>query len=352
MAEPRTINDPTDNSGARVINGALQVTGSISTSDPSVGPVGNATPGNATFVGFGNATGNLTGVSTANPLPITGTISASNPSVSPTATPVPGNATLVGFSNAAGNLTPGSLGNNTAANSLSVVVATNQAAIPVNANVTGGNVVVTGNVVLPANITANVTSVPANMTVQVTNTPAVTVSSGNIVVTGNVVLPANITANVTGPVAGNSTVGGQPVQVAFRALSAESVPNGNNTVVQPAADLVGKTITSPYANKENMLRGNVTVANTTAANLTGLTTQSGFKIYNTAVQAFRTDAGATLVYITINDTGNTTVPLPPNGGAAVNYPIPLVLAANTTANVTLSANVTSVLVNAQGYFGT
>lgn len=234
--------------------------------------------------------------------------------------------------------------------------------------VVGGNLSVSGNVTptanstvqvtnnvtttIQANATVAVTSVPANQTVSVTSMPAnITANITAIVANQTVVVNGN--TSVVGPVAANVTVAGNPVQAAYRALSAEAVPNGNNTVILPATDLVGKTITSPYANKENMLRGNATIANTTAVAIVGMGAQgANLKVYITSVQAFRTDAGTTLVYLTLNDTGNTTIPLPPNGGAGFNYPVPLVLAANVSANVTLSANITSALISAQGYFGT
>jgi hypothetical protein len=378
MAEPRTINDPSDNSAARVISGALQVSitsGNIAASNPSVAPTGAAVPGNATAIGFQNAGGNLTIPSAANPLPVSFAASGNTTVIGPTAVGSPaanppvliagtGNAAATGLVqvlkvDSGGNISDNlaqvggaaiTLGNNTAANSLPVVIATNQGSVPVtptanstvNLTQVSGTTVTAGNstaanslsVVIATNQAAIPVTVPANITANVT------------------AMVANITANVTGPVAGNSTVGGNPVQTGYRAVTAETVPNGNNTVIQPVTDAVGKTINQPYANKENMLRGNCTVANTTAVAITGLGAQgAAFKIYITSIQAFRTDAGATLVYVTINDTGNTTVPLPPNGGAAVNYPVPLVLAANTAANITLSANVTSVLVSAQGYFG-
>lgn len=308
-----------------------------------------------------------------NPLPITGNISVS-PSANQTVVVTNGtvNANITG-----GNVTAAI--QSVPAN-MSVAVSTVPANQTVNVTNTP-NVAVTSvpanqTVVvnsMPANITANITATVANQTVQVTNTPNVAVTSVPANQTVNVTtFPANITANVTatvanqtvvvngnasvvGPVAGNATVAGNPVQVAYRALSAEPAPvYGNNTVGQPSMSIEGKAINLPYANKENMLRGTATVSNITAANITGMSAQgANQKIYITSAQAYRTDAGNTTVFLTLNDTANTTIPLAPNNGyGPIYYPIPLVLAANVSANVTLSANITSAKLSVQGYFGT
>jgi len=84
-----------------------------------------------------------------------------------------------------------------------------------------------------------------------------------------------------------------------------------------------------------------------------------YKIYLTGIQCFRTDAGTSMAYITINDTASSVFPLPPitaGGGFIVgNLRSPLVVTAavssKTTAQFTVSTSLTTVYCNMQGYQG-
>jgi predicted secreted protein len=76
----------------------LDISGTISATNPSVGTNTSTAPTSSTEIGLIDGTGKLQGVSSTNPLPITGTISASNPSVSTTGAAVPTSATMVGGS--------------------------------------------------------------------------------------------------------------------------------------------------------------------------------------------------------------------------------------------------------------
>ena len=51
---------------------AVLIEGSISATNPSVGPNGDPVPDESTQIGFEDGSGNLTNISAANPLPVTG----------------------------------------------------------------------------------------------------------------------------------------------------------------------------------------------------------------------------------------------------------------------------------------
>jgi hypothetical protein len=77
--------------------------GTISGGNAAAGLTGDPVPTSADYIGF-NVSGNLVGVSAANPLPITGSISASNPSVGSTGSTAPTSATEMGVIDNSGNL--------------------------------------------------------------------------------------------------------------------------------------------------------------------------------------------------------------------------------------------------------
>jgi hypothetical protein len=284
------------------------------------------------------------------------------------------------------------LGNNTAANSLPVVVATNQGSIPVtlaanqtiNLDQVGGAAYALGNNTaanaMPVVIASNQASVPvtpsANSTVNVTqvgggnlalgnataaNSVPVTVATnqGNIPVTVQS-MPANITANITaivanqtvqvtgGQAATGAALAGNPITVGGQALTAQPVQQGNATVVPFALDAGGKVINLPFASKELMVRGAATISNTTTVSVIAAQ-GSGNKTYITSLQLGNT--GNATVTANFTDSANTTVIIPSGGGSNINFGIPLVTAANAAFSATLSANTTSVFVSAQAFVG-
>ena len=96
-----------DNNGYLEVNvvGGITVTGGSFTA-ASDGPTGSAVPLDASFVGYKDMSGNLTGVSASTPLPITGniTVTATDPSVGVVGSSAPADATQMGFVSG-GNLT-------------------------------------------------------------------------------------------------------------------------------------------------------------------------------------------------------------------------------------------------------
>jgi hypothetical protein len=98
-----------DSNGYLEVNvvGGITVTGGSFTA-ASDGPTGTNVPLNAAFMGYRNSSGILTGVGTTTPLPITGSIATSDPSVGVIGATTPTDASLIGF-NSGGNLATPSL---------------------------------------------------------------------------------------------------------------------------------------------------------------------------------------------------------------------------------------------------
>jgi hypothetical protein len=148
-----------------------------------------------------------------------------------------------------------------------------------------------------------------------------------------------------------AAVPGAGSAIGGRAQSSEAAKTTNGFQTAPALDLTGKTITSPFANRENYVRGSTSTAGTTATQL--IAAQGSNEIYVTGVQCFRTDAGTTMVYVTLDDSVSTTIPVPAGGGAIPNYSVPLVVAAGSALTFTPNAAVSggSIFCSAQGYTG-
>lgn len=142
----------------------------------------------------------------------------------------------------------------------------------------------------------------------------------------------------------------------LKALSSEPAAATTTNPVPAMADLVGKQVTSPYANRENMVRCAVTItASTAATTCTGMGAQgASVKIYVTDLCVTRNDAGTTAITATLNDSATSIVDLPNNGGGGgfcKSYNVPLVIAANTAFQVTLGTSITSGHVTASGFTG-
>jgi hypothetical protein len=78
------------------------------------------------------------------------------------------------------------------------------------------------------------------------------------------------------------------------------------------------------------------------------------RIYVSSVECFRTDAGTTATYVTLNDDGATVIGLPNSGGGGGSnmvFPNPLTVPAATALKFTASSGVSTVYCNAQGFTG-
>lgn len=183
-------------------------------------------------------------------------------------------------------------------------------------------------------------------------------STSALQTTGNTSL-ASIATNTAAPTAQGVTASGSsltenPLANGGKAQSSETaVTNGQK--VSLLLDLVGKLVTSPYANRENFLNCAVTDNANTATTCTGMGAQgASVKIYITDLCLTRSDAGTTAISATLNDSATTILDLPNSGGGGgvcKAYNVPLQVAANTAFQVTMSSATTSVHISASGYKG-
>lgn len=153
-----------------------------------------------------------------------------------------------------------------------------------------------------------------------------------------------------------ATGSGVPDDALYEAGNAQSSePSAATTGYLTGAffDLVGKRVTSPYANRENMVRGAGSGSSTSA--ITMLDAQgSGVKIYATDLTITRNDAGTSAISVTLNDTASTVIDIPNNGGGggfSHTYNVPLAFAANTAATCTASSGVTTLHCSLAGFKG-
>lgn len=78
------------------------------------------------------------------------------------------------------------------------------------------------------------------------------------------------------------------------------------------------------------------------------------RIYVTAAQCGRTDAGTTAVRVTFNDDASTVMVLPNSGGGGfvtAQFPSPLTVAASSGFKFTASGSISTIYCNAQGFTG-
>lgn len=137
------------------------------------------------------------------------------------------------------------------------------------------------------------------------------------------------------------------------AVNAEPTAAINGQWIAHDCTLSGKQIVAPYANKENYVSGAASATGTGATTIIAAG-GSGVKLYITSVQCYRSDAGTTAAYVTLDDGASTIVVLPNGGGgggATLTLPIPLVVAANTAFTFTASTSLTTVYCSGQGFKG-
>lgn len=143
----------------------------------------------------------------------------------------------------------------------------------------------------------------------------------------------------------------------YMAVNAEQAAATNGQTQAPVTDLVGKTITLPYANPENFVSGVITTA-MTATTSTSLIASPGGALRNYITSCTASNAHATVgtdIYLQDGSGGTTLWVLPAAavyGGAAVTFPTPL--RQPTTATALYAANVTtgaSTKIACAGYKG-
>lgn len=149
------------------------------------------------------------------------------------------------------------------------------------------------------------------------------------------------------------------------AVPANSIYEGGNAVSSEPAkattgnltgqmlDLAGKSVTSPYANRENQLSGSITGTDTAAHTIIAAQGAS-VKTYITDLECSRSDAGTAAIVLTFSDAAATVLVVPNNGGGGghdAHFLVPIVTAANTAFTFTSGTGTTTVYCSAQGYKG-
>lgn len=178
-----------------------------------------------------------------------------------------------------------------------------------------------------------------------TNGVSINQINGTAIVTGGV----NGSQGIGGLVGGGLSVAGtNPVLGGGRAQSSEPSAVTGGTAVNAAFDLTGKQIISPYANRENMVRGSQS-ATGTGATVVIATPGAGIRNYITSLQLSNTSA--TTVIVTMNDTSAAIFIVPAGGGSNLTFPVPLVCNANTALTFTVAGGATTIYCSAQGFIG-
>ena len=172
---------------------------------------------------------------------------------------------------------------------------------------------------------------------------------GTAVVTGGV----NGSLGVGGLAANGATVAGNPIYNGAQAINAEITPVANGQAVGLVADIVGKLITMPHANKENFISGTAT---TTGTSDTSVIASAGGSLKNYITGGSVYNTGATTATITIKSgSGGSTIwtTLAPAGGSS-NFIIdpPISTAAATAVYFAAGSSSTTVGIALTGYKGT
>ena len=166
----------------------------------------------------------------------------------------------------------------------------------------------------------------------------------------------NVSANNAGAVAGDAAHDasdvGNPVKIgAFAETSPAGralVADGDRTTLIASAD--GILIIRPYCSWEDIVSG---VDTDTAGDSTAVIAAqgSGIRTYITTIVSSNTSN--TNITIDIRDGAAgavlATIPVPKNGGATVNFPVPLRFSANTAVAIDPSAAVTTTVTTAVGF---
>lgn len=153
-----------------------------------------------------------------------------------------------------------------------------------------------------------------------------------------------------GTVAHDSADSGNPSKIGAKAESALSgitlVADGDRTDLHAGVD--GVLITRPHCNLEDVVSGNA--SNTDGTSTSCIAAQgAGIKTYLTTITVTNTSSTDTYVEIKDGTTAKHTIPVPANGGATLNLPVPLGGTANTAWNFDPGAAVTTMYCSMIGF---
>lgn len=331
----------------------MDISGTISATNPSVSTNGSTAPTSSTEIGWIDGTGKLQGVSATNPLPISGTVSASNPSVGTTASAVPASGTYVA-GNKAGNLTGLLIGQQTMANSLACVLPSDQSAIP--ASQSGTWTVAQGSAAAlasawPVKVTDGTNSMPTmdaaaragfHKITDGTNTAAVKAASTAAVATDPALVVA-ISPNNTVAATQSGTWTVQPGNTPNTTPWLAKISDGTNAAAIKAASTAA-VATDPAlvvaVSPNNTLPANITQVGGSAITLGSKVSASSFPV------VIASDQGAVATKMPLNSTAsavtNTTITTTPSAITASTNSVEVLVQANdtNTANLRVSIGTT------------
>ncbi len=180
-----------------------------------------------------------------------------------------------------------------------------------------------------------------------TGAQRVTVSVDSATIAGSA--PSTVLL-VQGDAASGATAAGNPLLSGGRAATATptAVTDGQAIAIQLGD--TGKQIVLPYSIKENAVRGTVTSTDTSAHTIIA-SAGGSLKNYITGLQIGRTDAGATAIIVTCNDSASSVFVIPSGGATNLVFNVPLVTAAATAFQITSGTSVSTLYASAQGYVG-
>ena len=107
------------------------------------------------------------------------------------------------------------------------------------------------------------------------------------------------------------------------------------------------------ARLDNLVSGSASATTTSATQIIAAPSATR-RIYVTAVQCGRTDAGSSAISVALNDTAATTLVLPNSGGGGgsnATFSAPLTVPAATALTFAMSSNTSTIYCNAQGFTG-
>lgn len=161
---------------------------------------------------------------------------------------------------------------------------------------------------------------------------------------------------VGGSVATNVAITDNPLNLGVQAISAENTAVTATRKVQLVADLTGKLITSPHANKENFVSG-VATATGTADTAVIAAQGAGNFIYITAISVANTGSTSSLITIE-TDTASAKTAIwylinPAGGGDNITFDPPIKgSVSNKNVGFVAGSSSTTQYVSMAGYFGT
>jgi hypothetical protein len=154
---------------------------------------------------------------------------------------------------------------------------------------------------------------------------------------------------VEGPTATSAAFVANPLPGGGEASSAEPTKQTTGHPAPDFRDLVGKEVTSPYANRENLVRGGTSETGTSAGTILAASGSASLKEYLTDIECSNTSATTTTV--TLNDTSSLVLIVPAGLGYSHTFNVPLVAAANTAMTFTATAGETTIYCYGQGFNG-